>query len=414
MGRDPRQPGLLAGVAVLVVAASSAGCFDRGYPLGVGGDVAIRPDVEGDLFAADALDAAGKALEPRQKPYKTGVTLALSEDNEAANGAFVEVRVEPPEALTLVAAEDEDSAEPTCKLRDGTFRCTATAEGIAQFTAQSDGDWSGKASLVVIWAGQRRDQPITILPAGLPKTSVSFALVANGLTDSDRVLPTYTALSCTTIDTLPGDLGSKWRPGKIRSRPAVVRASAPAAEPGVVANAPVIIESLSSEAALSLDAACDETSRKSRLRVVLDATGESPPFHLCFSDIGGDKVEFLVKSGQLTMQDNPTLRVEPEPRVLRVSATTQTIVEGTLVELFEVTAFDTDLQPIAMSVDLESSDPAVLKLATSSTVLSADGANPTGVTVAPLAAGTATLHVRPRLFKNPDCESFEITVTAAP
>lgn len=413
-GRDRRRRGLACSVVVLATAIAAAGCIDRGYPLGAGGNVEARPDTKGELFAADLLDAEGKGLEPRQRPYQTGVTLTLSEDNEAANGAFVDVRVEPPEALTLVPDEGEDSSERTCKSKDGAFRCTASPQGIARFIAISEADWSGEATLVVTWANKRAEHIIEILPAGLPRTGTELVIVASGLAESDRVLPTFSALSCSTIDSLPSDLGSKWRPGKVRSREAFVRASAPAASPGIVANAPVVIEALSSEAALSLDPACASKDRKSRLRTILNETGESPPFYLCFSDIGGESVEFSVRSGELDINPNPSVRVAPEPRVLRVAALASTLVEGIPAEQFEVVAFNTDLEPIAMSVDLESSNSEVLKLTQASAMLSEDGATPTVLTVTPLAVGTATIHVRPRLFKQPDCESTETTVTAAP
>jgi len=67
-----------------------------------------------------------------------------------------------------------------------------------------------------------------------------------------------------------------------------------------------------------------------------------------------------------------------------------------------------------MPVDLETSDPAILQLSTASVTLSPEGADPTGILVSPIAAGSASLHVRPRLFKQPDCASLPITVTEAP
>lgn len=400
----------------MVLAGLAAGCIDRGYPLGKGGSVDVRTDVAGALFAADLLDAEGKAIAPRQSPYQTGVTLQLSEGSEPANGAFVDVRVEPPEALMLLPDEGEDSAERSCKLKDGKFRCTATSEGIARFVASSEANWSGPATLVVSWADERKESTIEVAPAGLTKTAENFGLIASGLTDSNHVLPTYSALACTTIDSLPSDLGSKWRPGQIRSREVFVRATAPADEPGSVANAPVIVESLDAEAAISLDPACEPADRKTRLRVLLDGTGESPRFYFCFSDIGGT-AEFAVTSGELPLPTNPTVIVDPEPRVLRVSAYTSAIDTAfslaSTTELFEVTAFNTDLEQIAMPVDLESSDPEVMTLLKASTTLSAEGTDPTVISVLASSSGTAVLHVRPRLFANPDCASIPITVTDA-
>jgi hypothetical protein len=402
----------LAGAAV-VLAVISAGCIDRGYPLGSSGGVEVRLDTSSAIFAADVVDANGVGVLPRQTPYQTGVTLTLTDGNQAANGAYVDVRVEPAEALAIAPDEKENAATRTCKAKDGKFRCVASPEGIARFVLTAVADWSGEAKLVVTWADQHKDVLIDVLPAGLPASAKDFQIVATGLADSNRVLPTYSALACTTIDSLPSDLGSKWRPGNVRSRQAFVRASAPADQPGIVANAPVVIESLDSEAALSLDAACDDKSRVTRLRVLLGDTGESPPFFLCFSDIGG-KAEYAVSSGALSIAPNPSLLVDAEPRVLRVAALSETVAPGDTGPLFELSAFNTDLQRIAMPVDLASSDPSVLKLPAASLTLSPEGSDPTSVIVTPASPGSAVLHVRPRLFKNPDCASVPITVTAAP
>ncbi len=409
-GRRWAATAIAAAAFPLVCLAS--GCIERGYPLGSGGNVELRVDTGSDLFAADVVDEDGKGVEPRQLPFETGVQLTLTEGSQAANGAFVDVLVEPAKALTLAPDEGEDSKERTCKLRDGKFRCTATAEGIARFRLTADSDWSGTATVIVTWADQRKEVPIDVLPAGLPTTARDFQLVASGLANSDRILPTYSALACTTIDSLPTDLGSKWRPGKVRSREAFVRASAPATQPGIVENAPVIVQSLGAEAALSLDPVCGDADRVTRLRVLLGPTGESPKFYLCFSDIGG-QVEFEVTSGALSIAPNPALQVEAEPRVLRVAAIAPSIEQFQSAALFEVTAFNTDLQRIAMDVDLESSDPEVLQLVTASATLAAEGSDPTSVLVSPLTPGKAALHVRPRLFKQPDCASIDITVNEA-
>lgn len=401
-----------AAVAALFGAAFAAGCIERGYPLGSGGSVDVHLDTNGSLFAADVLDSEGKGELPRQAPYRTGVTLIVTEGTQAANGAFVDVRVEPAEALALSADDKEAGEERTCVAKDGKFRCTATPEGIARFIVTSEGNWSGDAKLIFTWADQRKEVTVDVLPAGLPPTAKDFTIVATGLADSDRVLPSYSALACTTIDTLPSDLGSKWRPGFIRAREAFVRASAPLTEPGVVANAPVIVQSLSSEAALSLDDSCSVKSRVTRLRLLLGDSGETPSFYLCFSDIGGE-AEFSVSSGSLSIAPNPTLNVDAEPRVLRVAALSPTVEEGLPDDLFEIAAFNTDLDRIAMAVDVESSDPSVLKLTKASETLAPEGTDPTRLIVSPLKPGTAVLHVRPRLFKKPDCASIEITVNAA-
>ncbi len=398
--------------AVFCLVGLASGCIERGYPLGSNGSVDVRLDRAGALFAADVLDADGKGAEPRQTPFATGVTLTLTEGSEAANGGFVDIRVEPPEALALTADPDEDSDTPTCSQKDGKFRCTATAEGVARFVLTSEGTWSGEATLVVTWSDQRKEQTVDVLPAGLPPTAGNFEMIASDLEDTAHVLPTFSALACTNIESLPGDIGSKWREGNVRAREAFVRASAPATAPGVVANAPVIIESLSSEAALSLAPDCSDADRVTRLRLLLAATGESEPFYVCFSDIGGS-AQLSVTSGLLTVTPAPTFEVEPEPRVLRVAALSEAVIEGESVELFEITAFNTDLERIAMDVDLQSSDASVMKLLQASDTLSGEGIQPTRLVVTPVSPGAAVLHVRPRLYKDPDCQSIPITVTVA-
>ena len=222
---------------------------------------------------------------PRQSPWSTAVSLKLTEASEPAYGALVEVRVGPERgARAAPRGRRPGQSGASCAMKDGAFRCTAGTQGYARFIAASEGDWSGEARLIVSWADRTEEHPITVLPAGLPEDATNFALIAGGLGDSDRVLATYLPLRCTHRPPA-GRSRRHWRPGAIRAREARVRASPPLDAPGVVEHAPVIIESLHSEAALSLTPDCSE--RTTRLRVLLGATGESPPFILCFSDLGG-------------------------------------------------------------------------------------------------------------------------------
>jgi len=179
----------------------------------------------------------------------------------------------------------------------------------------------------------------------------------------------------------------------------------------VLENAPVVVESLSNEGALSLDETCLE--RTTRLRVLLNKNGESPQFFACFSDIGGD-VGFAAQSGEKVLDPGPTIRVGPEPRLLRVvTIDADQTVEATLVpeQLFEVSAFDVDLTPIAMDVDLAlEGDIGVLQLLQASATLSPEGAPAAVISAIPMSAGAASLIVRPRLLAEPSCESSVITV----
>jgi hypothetical protein len=397
-------------VVLAAVAAGGASCIERGYPLGRSGNVEIRTDVAGALFATDTLDAQGKPSGPRQTPSSTGVTLALTEGSQAAFGAFVEVRVEPSEALTLISATGEDTpnALPTCAFTDGSFRCMATAQGTARFTLASQSDWSGDAKLVVSWADQSKEQTIHVDPAGLPSTATNFTMIVGGVDDVDHVLATFLPLQC-TIGPLPDDLGSKWRKGQIRSRQTYVRATPPSSAPSVVENAPVIIESLGSEAALSLAEDCEK--RETRLRVRLDATGQSSAFYLCFSDIGGT-IPFSVTSGAKSIEPNRQIIVDAEPRLLRVRALTSQVTVGFPVDLFEISAYNANRVRIAMPVDLHIGNDQVLAIDAASLTVADEANTATVIQAGALMPGTTELHVSPRLLATPDCVSPAVAVVA--
>jgi hypothetical protein len=387
---------------------AAVGCVRDGYPLGPAGSVDIRLAVAGPLFAADLLDANGKPIGDRQTPYSTAVKLFMTENDGPAFGALVAVRVEPAGALTLSSATGEGLKEPTCETVDGGFRCRATREGFAEFVATSEADWSGDAKIVVSWANLKSEQPITVLPAGLPQSATNFGVV--GLGPGDKVLPSFDALKC-TVDAVPMDLGTKWRAGAIRSRKVVVRATAPVDAPSAVEHAPVVIESLSSEAELSLDAGCADADRVTRLRLQLDASGASEPFYVCFSDLGGD-IQLAVTSGQKTVEPSPSISVDPEPRLLRVASLKSDVpVSLAPVDLFEVSAYSADRVRIAVPVDLVVDASNVLDLPVFSVTLADEQAPATIVSGTPKAPGAAALHVRPRLLSQPDCSSSLVTVT---
>lgn len=400
------------GTTALATSALGAGaCIKLGYPLAATGQVDIRMDVAGALFAADTLGPDGKASGLRQSPFSSRVSLFMTEEGEAAFGGIVEVRIEPSEALALYSAPDstdEPAGEKTCARIEGSFQCRASKEGYASFLVKSESDWSGDATIVVTWSDRREEHTVKVLPAGLPDEVTNFTLIAG---DSDRVLATFVPLKC-TIGPVPDDLGSKWREGEIRFREAFVRATPPPASPGVVENAPVIIEPVnSSEAALSLSPKCEE--RLPRLRVLLDIEGKSEPFYLCFSDIGGT-IQFAVTSGQKTIEPNREILVDPEPRLLRVRTLTQTVVTNDPIDLFEISAYSADRVRIQMPVDLVTSDDLVLPLEQASISLNDENNVATILQVVPGLPGQAELHVTPRLLTNPDCASETITVLASP
>ena len=381
-------------------------CVRDGYPLGTAGAVEVRVDVAGALFAADLLDDQGQPSGTRQTPYSSGVKLFITENNAPAFGSFVTVRVEPAEALSLESDASETGQEaPSCAPKDGAFRCTATKEGFARLVATSKGEWSGTAKLVVTWANLRTEQPIEILPAGIPDTATNFQII--GIDPSQHILASFEALIC-TVDAVPEDLGSEWRDGSIRSRQVYVRATAPADAPGVLDHAPVTVETLSQEAAISLDETC--ANRQPRIRVQLDQNGQSPPFYACFSDIGG-AIDFGVASGAKIIDPNPVVQVDAEPRLLRVAAiTTETQASFLPIDLFEVSTYSADRVQIPTPVDLKIEGDDVLQLTLASVTLSDDSAPATIISAIPKAVGTARLHVTPRLLSMPDCSSPFIDV----
>jgi hypothetical protein len=402
----------MRGKAFALLALAPFACVQRGYPLGTTGGVDIRPDIATALYAAPSAPPTDGSALARQSPYQTGVTLALVEGGQPAYSAYVDVRVNPPEALTL--ASDPAEATPSCALNGDIFRCMATKEGYARFLAASPGMWSGTAKIQVIWGGNDpKELPVTVLPAGLPADATGFSLIVGGLDQADRVLAAFDALTCTT-DAVPEDLGSRWpvSPRKPRFRQAYILASAPAATPGILADAPVDVESKSPDAEISLDDTC--AVRSPRLRVKLDASGQSSPFYLCFSD-GGGTMRFSVTSGVKTIDPPPQIVVDAEPRLIRVRALkTEVEVSALPVDLFEVSAYSADRVRIAVPVDIHVGDDKVLTVGAASIDLADEHSPATLVQAVPLAPGATALHATPRLLTKPDCASPAVNVLPAP
>lgn len=397
---------LASRIAFFVLPTVMAGaCIHDGFPLGPTGTVDVRVDVSGSLFSTDVLDATGKPAGPRQTPFETAVELFLQEGDEPAYGGYVSVRVEPSQALVLRSAKGEADG-PSCQIVDEAFRCMASSEGLARFIAASQSDWSGEAKIIVTWANLQRETTIDVAPAGLPADATNFTLV--GFDSTERVNATFVPLEC-TLGPVPDDLGSKWRTGAIRFREVFLRATAPTTAPSVLENAPITVESLSSEAELSLTQNCEE--RKTRLRLTLGKTGESDRFFVCFSDLGGD-TEIAVTSGALAVVPNPTLEVEAEPRLLRVATLAQDVdVSDGNTALFEVSAYRADRTRIRIPVDLSMDGGGALELSQATVTLEDEQAPATIISATPRKAGNGRLHVSPRLLTMPDCTSSIVTVT---
>ncbi len=395
-----RQRAALGSAALLAVGAAG-GCIPDNHPLNQSGSVEILLDTEQAIFAADVLDEAGRPVLPRQEPYQKAVQLFITDGGEPDEGGYVNVRIDPPEALALVATDD------TCEQLSGAFRCTAAEDGYANFAARSKSDWSGTATVTI--ADRTEEKTVTVKPAGLPDEAANFSLIIGGIgNDTNKVLASYTSLAC-HIGPVPDQAFDKWPAGRIRAREAVVRATPPPALPGVVEHAPVIVQSLHPEARLSRYADC--RTRETRLRVMLNALGESPGFYLCFSDLGGDDIEVAYSSGEKINETPRELDVMPEPRLLRIRRLKAVVIEGSEDQaVASVDAFNANLDQVAMAVDIFSSHVSVLA-PDSGSLLLAEGDDPAEeVTADALSPGTATISVAPRLYDSPLCSSDTITV----
>lgn len=414
-----------APTATLVLVLMAAGCFPDNHPLPPGGTVEILLDDGQPLYAADLMnDETGRPILPRQVPFTKRVQLLMSDAQQPDEGAYVDVRVDPPGVLVDERRGDvRDGLVPvddTCEQLAGAFRCTADDDGYANFDVRSETDWSGTVTVKI--AGRNEERSFEIKPAGLPAGASGFSMIIGGLDqNADKVPATYGRLSC-QVDPASSNAYEAWPAGKIRVLEAIVRANPPAATPQIVKHAPVIIQTLHSEARLSLSPSCEASERASRLRVQLQpkqldeddqavTVGESPPFYLCFSDIGGT-VELEYFSGELTNQPNRLLQVEPEPRLLRVITLRESLEEGTGPQpVVELSAFDAQLDQISIPVDLASNAPGVLAPNVGTVQLSADVSYPTQISAEVLGPGTARIQVTPRLFESPMCRSQPITVT---
>jgi hypothetical protein len=388
--------GALAGVGVL-------GCIPDNHPLSMQGAVEIVLDSDNPIYAADLLDGDGRPVLPRQQPFEKRVSLLLTDAKESDQGAYVDVAISPSDALRLVPVDD------TCEQLSGAFRCTAASDGYVNFVVRSESDWSGTAEVKIV--GRSETKPVTVNPAGLPADTSGFTMIVGEAGKQVTYVPaTFTRLQCALGPITPEPF-DRWPAGQIRVRPAIVRASPPPKTPGVIEHAPVIVESLYSEAMLTLDPTC--ATRDTRLRVQLDGVGQSQTFYVCFSDIGGAEVKVVYRSGELISEDtfSQNLQVDPEPRLLRVVRLFQNVlVDLQPTPVAEVTAYDANLNLVRMQVDVVSSDIAVLAPTKPTVQLSDNPDDLTNVLAYAVAAGSAVLKVTPRLLISPLCQTDPIEV----
>lgn len=402
MSRSSARRARLVLLLLALAASTASACVSETHPLADSGGVIEFQLDDGPLFAADLVDELGAPVLPRQSPFDKRVKLYLTQDGAPDRGAYVDLRVEPPTALEFV------SLDSTCEQLSGAFRCTAGADGFASFLVESRSTFSGTARLSVVGRGNA-DALVTILPAGLPDSATSFQLAIEGASSS-RVRARYDKLACELAAT-PDKPFDKWPEGSIRVRSARVLASAPPGSPGILEHAPVTIETLDPEAFVSLDATCP-APHDSRIRVLLDELGRSPEFFLCFSDLGGDGIEFVAQSGA-NKRDERQIAVDPEPRLLRIETTVEPLFAGSTAGqlALQLSAYDADLNRVPLEVELSSTDSAVLKPEKLNVKL--DAGEDVDVFVATGQPGEAELIVSPLLFDEPTCSSDAISVVEA-
>lgn len=399
----------------LVPFAVAASCIKPGYPLSSSGNVDVRIDVSnaqgagGPLFAANAVDATGNAVGPRQIPYQTGVTLFMTEDGDPAYGGTVRVSVTPQEALTI-ASDPSEGDSPSCTITDGAFQCMATSEGFARFVLTSPGDWSGQAELNIAWAAPEPKQvPIQVYPAGLPPSvnQQNFQLVVSDLATDGHVTADYSQLVCSVSPT-PAKPQSEWK--HIRIHEAHVRATPPPDLPLSLENAPITVAALSADVRISKKKDC--SALEPSISTTLDANGNSPSFYLCFSDAGGS---LLLTYTSGTTSAMSTFTVDSEPHLLKVEPINPqaplSVAAGD-VPAFDVAAYGADLeQRIALPVHMSLAGTAMAKLDRAAFTLTGDvNQPPDEVTLLPISTGGLVLHVTPGVFSKPDCASVAIHV----
>jgi hypothetical protein len=379
--------------------ASLAGCVPENHPLPDSGSARFVLD-DRVLYAADVLDDAGRPVLPRQQPYEKLVQVYLSSSGQPDRGAFVDISITPADALRMLPAD------ATCEQLPGAFRCTAGEDGFANFLVRSESDRSGDVTLGIVARESRNETgEINVSPSGLPSETPNFTLAIDGV-EGNKVPARYTTMSC-TFNPVPDAAFDKWPAGTTRVREAEVRATPPSLTPGVIHNAPVIVQSLDTEAFVTLDPACPPP-RNSRLRVQLDELGRSPSFYFCFSDLGTQNLELVATSGD-KLASRP-IEVDAEPRLLRVVTTDHEVFVGEQdTEIGAISGFNSDLEQVSFRVDVRSSDPSIVTVSSPTELLPEDG-DVQLIRITPVSPGTARVFITPELRDSPRCETDEITV----
>jgi hypothetical protein len=382
---------------IVALAPALVGC-EGVHPLSDSGSALFLVD-DKPIYAADVIDDAGQPVLPRQSPYEKRVQLFLLAAAAPDRGAYVDIQMSPPDRLLLLPVDE------TCEKLPGAFRCTSAEDGFASFLVRSESDWSGRVELSLVGRNRGETGEVDVHPAGLPAEATDFELIVEGVA-GERIPARFTSLEC-SLAPVPDSAFDKWPEGETRVRAAEVRAGPPPNTPGVIDHAPVIIQTFDSEVFVTLDPLCP-APRNSRLRVQLDEIGRSPSFYFCFSDLGTANARLAARSGDKS--DERTVDVEVEPRLLRVVNTKDVVTVGEIdTDVAVLSAFNSDITQVSFTVDVRSSNPAVLHVSspTAALPLAFESAF---VRVTPLKAGTATIQVTPQLLASPRCDSQPITV----
>jgi hypothetical protein len=397
-----RSGALRLALAALVV-TGAAGCSDTQHPLDGDGTVEIVADVDGPLFAK--RNEAG--LQGRQAPYEMNVSLWMTRGGKPEHGAYVDVRVTPPPALSL------HETDGTCVPVEGAFRCTGNGEGYAHFLVRSDSAWSGTARLNVQWSNNSTGIDVKVKPAGLPEGTTNFELLAEG-TDGTEAARLRAVYPFADICTLGGAPTQRWPSDNytIRNATLHVHAAAPIDMPTVLESAPVILSSDSSEAEFSRSKDC--LTRETSLIVQLDAKGDSPPVYACFSNVGGS-IKLSAASGEVLIGPSRSFVVDPEPRLIEIKSLVPMGTVGTEAFFWQVVAYGAaTMLPVAIQVEYQNTSDVPMVFRQTSALTSADLSAPTTVNVTPTQAGAAKIRVYPQFRPDLSCESPEIPVVEPP
>jgi hypothetical protein len=414
-----RRPLGVVGIALTAVLGPA--CMSTSHPLDQDGTVTISSDVTGPLFSPPQ-----STITVRQR-YSADITLIMTEGGQPADRAFVEVTVNPDGLLTLFPADGDDS----CATVDGIFRCTSTHEGLANFRIEADGAPSSAgvtrpsqqgpqvADVTINWSGSgKASLPVTVLPPGLPSDVHSLTLSVGGAGGAQHLGPTYHALKCLTALMSPLAGGNVWPPNP-RALPVVVQSEVPPDDPTVVTNAPVMLQSMSPEAAFSATQDC--SNRSQDMTLTLDDAGQATAW-ACFSDLGGSlegmnahQIALSVASGEAQVGTTGTvsIAVDPEPLALSVIALDSLLPTPAMypmpTPLFQLAAYDILGQPATMDVQISLTGTSVSLLGQATYTVG--GAMPSVVDVTATTAGTIQAHVWAPLAPSIMCPSSTVTVS---